>query len=599
MKKIYLIGLLVLITACNDGFMDKYPQTDITSESFFNTPEDLRTYVNGLYAENSLYVRNNYDNEAFSDNMAYRGTTSNEYAMLKGAYSKETASGWDKDDWKALRAVNFFLSQSVKAVGEQSEIDHYIGTGRYFRAVFYMDKLQNYSNVPWYNKPLETDDPDLYKPSDPRTLVADSIIADLEFAAAHIKPDLGNRTAISRYAAQFLLARFYLQEGTTRKYRAELNLSNTANALLEKAEATSESLINSNVFGITGEGVDGYSALFTSADLSGNDEIILMGEYTLGSGEGNSTFYGLYGESGLSRTLMESYLMKDGSRFTGQPGYDKKGYKDVFADRDPRFMATFAYPGFSKPNSASPYTIHIKVGGYESIKFYPRTAETLGQETWRSSYNDLPVYRYAEVLLIYAESKAELGTLGQADLDRSVNKLRARVNMPSVNLSVANSEPDPVLAAQYPDVSGANKGIILEIRRERRVELALEGNRLQDLHRWNAGERLAVPPQGMYIPALGAYDTTGDDIPDYAFLAAKDAVGPISDLPADRQENLMIYYLDENAQEFYLSEGDKGFIMFTSDKDNPRTWISPKYYYRPVPIHAQLLNPSLEQVFGW
>ena len=133
---LFLTVLSIIMTACNDDFMDKLPQTEITAEKFFNTPEDLNTYINGLYNESLLYIRNNCDNEAFSDNIAYRGTTSDEYTMLKGNYSKETAPKWGKEDWEALRSVNVFLTNSVKAVGSETEIKHYIGIGRYFRAVF-------------------------------------------------------------------------------------------------------------------------------------------------------------------------------------------------------------------------------------------------------------------------------------------------------------------------------------------------------------------------------------------------------------------------------------------------------------------------------
>ena len=223
----------------------------------------------------------------------------------------------------------------------------------------------------------------------------------------------------------------------------------------------------------------------------------------------------------------------------------------------------------------------------------------MGSNTWRGCYNDLPVYRYGEVLLICAEAKAELGTLTQEDLDISINIIRDRVDLPALNLAIANNDIDPIQAAQYPNVSGTNKGVILEIRRERRVELALEGNRLQDIHRWAVGELLAKAPQGVYISGLGAYDVTGDGIPDYAFLASKNDESPIADLPADQRENLTIYYLDENANAFYLSEGTQGFIMFATDRDNPRKWIDPQYYYRPISVQDQLLNPSLEQVFGW
>ncbi|MDR2042619.1 MAG: RagB/SusD family nutrient uptake outer membrane protein [Tannerella sp.] len=594
---IALIGACAGGTGCNDGFLEKLPETDLTAEGYFKTAKDLETYVYGFYNETALYPRNTYDNEPFSDNIAHRNDMGlSEYVILKGNFSKEVANGWD--DWKHLRSINFFLANAVRATGNEEELRRWIGTARYFRAVFYIDKITQYSNVPWYNKPLETTDPDLYKPSDPRTLVADSIRADLEYASAYIGEDLGNRTLISRYAALALLTRFCLYEGTYRKYHPELNLASSAGPFLERAVTAAEEVMKSGVFTVSGNGRAGFSALFTSADLSSNPEIILMAQYELGKGTGNSAFHNLYGDYALSRTLMETFLMADGTRFTAQPGYDRKPFKEVFLNRDPRIYETFATPGFKKPVTTEPYTVIIKHGGYEPVKYYPRDLATLGGNTWQSCWTDLPLYRYGEVLLSYAEAKAELGTLTQADLDASLNLLRARVNMPAMKLAEANADVDPVLAAQYPNVSGANRGVILEIRRERRVELALEGQRLQDINRWCVGELIAQAPQGMYIPALGAYDLNGDGTPDIALLASPGDLGPIADLPGEQQATLLKYYLSEEG-EFFLSEGTRGFIMFTTDRDMPRRWENPKFYYRPIPITQQVMNPALEQVFGW
>lgn len=603
MKKYISIICLICASAtfnsCNDEFMDKFPKTEITAEGFFNTPEDLKTYVVGLYSDGMLYLRNNYDEESFTDNMGHRKATNDGLNMLRGMYNYKTAGGWS--NWSTLRRINFFLVNAGKATGDQTELNHWIGLGRYFRAVYYISYLQQYSDVPWYNKPLATTDEDLlYKPRDPRALVADSIVADLEFAVANMKPDLYGRTGVNKYGAQFLLTRFCLFEGTFRKYHSELGLQSSADAFLQKAVANAEAIMNSKVYSVTGKGEAGYSALFTSASLDGNAEIILMGEYTLGLSEGNSTFYDLYGDYGLSRSLMESYLMSDGSRFTDQKDYDKKEYKDVFVDRDPRFKATFCYPGFAKPGSSTAYPtyLHILCGGYESIKWYPRTKETLGQETWRACYTDLPIYRYGEVLLAYAEAKAELGSLTQDDLDKSVNLLRTRVNMPSISLATANSNIDPILEKQYPNVGGGNKGVILELRRERRVELALEGQRQWDIHRWCVGELLAERPEGIYIPALGAYDTTGDNVPDFAFLKNKDDESPIAGLSDDLKKSITKIYLDEVKGEYYLENGDHGHIWFTSD-DNRGKWVNPTYYYRPIPQSAITLNENLTQIFGW
>jgi len=168
-----------------------------------------------------------------------------------------------------------------------------------------------------------------------------------------------------------------------------------------------------------------------------------------------------------------------------------------------------------------------------------------------------------------------------------------------MSLSEANSNPDPVLAAQYPNVSGSNKGAILEIRRERRVELALEGQRLDDINRWKVGALMAQAQQGMYIPGLGAYDVTGDGQPDIAILQNSDDLSPIAHLTADQQKSVQKYYLDEWSASWYLSEGTKGYIMFTPDVSIARKWEEPKYYYRPIPITQINLNPALKQPYGW
>jgi hypothetical protein len=205
-------------------------------------------------------------------------------------------------------------------------------------------------------------------------------------------------------------------------------------------------------------------------------------------------------------------------------------------------------------------------------------------------------------VLIFAEAKAELGTLTQADLNNSVNLLRNRVGMPVLNLSQANTKIDPVLAAYYPNVTGANQGIILELRRERRVELACEGLRRDDLKRWAAGEHFADNNQGIYIPYLGAYDMSGDGEPDLAILASPDDTAPIASLTDEQKSNLSYYYLktkDGADDGFFLSNGVNGHVCFTAYQKNQRSFKAPQYYYLPIPKQQLLLNPQLKQVFGW
>lgn len=211
---------------------------------------------------------------------------------------------------------------------------------------------------------------------------------------------------------------------------------------------------------------------------------------------------------------------------------------------------------------------------------------------------DVPVHRYAEVLLILAEAKAELGTITQADLDATVNVLRDRVGMPHLDLTWANANPDPVQAAKHPNVTGANQGIILEVRRERRVELVFEQIRYDDLMRWHAGKVLEEIPQGMYFPGVGDYDMTGDGVPDIRLIPEGNTI------PADRERNelgvpLVYYtvgYIGGGAT-IYLENGVNGGSIVTEDRE--RNFIEPKYYYRPVPHTEVVLNPNLYQIFEW
>jgi len=228
--------------------------------------------------------------------------------------------------------------------------------------------------------------------------------------------------------------------------------------------------------------------------------------------------------------------------------------------------------------------------GYHQLKGYNNTVE--------ESSVDIAVYRYAEALLIYAEALAELGSLTQEDLDESINELRDRAGLPDLVMSEANANPDPVMEAKFPNVSGANKGVLLEIRRERRVEFAVEAKRLDDLMRWNAGKTLEVIPRGMYFPSLGKYDMTGDGHEDIILIPSSE------DIPASKETNdlgvTLIYYktgaVEDPSATVYLENGDSGYIITASA---PGNFEEPKYYYRPIPSHQVLLNPNLKQIMGW
>jgi len=144
------------------------------------------------------------------------------------------------------------------------------------------------------------------------------------------------------------------------------------------------------------------------------------------------------------------------------------------------------------------------------------------------------------------------------------------------------------------------QGVLLEIRRERRVELALEGYRFDDLMRWHAGLLLAHIPEGMYFPGLGKYDLTGDGNEDVILIGENETIPAENQKESNALGEKLIYYkagsFGDNVTVF-LRNGTGGGTLVT--EMTPRSFIEPKYYYRPVPYGQVVLNPNLSQIFGW
>lgn len=596
MKKLINIHILftccmVLLTAsCKKGFMDRYPQTSVPPELFFKSEEDLSLYINGLL---TIPGRGQYLEDQGTDDKATTGAVEIKSIMTGNPSSQNITSGWT---WSRLRNINYFLDNYSKAQVSDAVKNHYAGLARFYRALFYIDKVKRYSDVPWYSKTLNPSDTvDLYKPRDPRAVVMDSVMADLAFAAANVKEDVTPGTP-NVWVMKLVQARSALYEGTYRKYHGELNLAGTADGFLQTAAQVAGEIINSGKFQIQGS----YSALFTSASLAGNKEVLLSSIYDQDLKRSGSNANILDYEMSPSRELVQTYLMKDGSRFTAQPGYQTFGFVQEFQNRDPRLMASFVYPGFvfatNSPNP-KPYIQRLNKNftGYHQLKGYVNSTESKVIASV-----DFPAYRYAEVLLIFAEAKAELGTLTQSDLDASVNLLRARVGLPNLDMGWANSNPDPVLVAKYSNVSGANQGVILEIRREKRVEFAMEGYRFDDLMRWAAGKELEKIPEGIYFPGLGNFDLTGDGIPDIKLVDKNTTIPDEDQKETNSLGEKLVYYktgsFGENVT-VYLKNGTAGGATVT--EVTPRQFIDPQYYYRPIPFNQVTLNPALKQIFGW
>lgn len=594
-NKIYIlfcIATSLIGVSCNDSFMERQPHTEIGADSYFNTEEDLKMYCYGLMNTAGYdYVADaGTDNQATTDNVEVKNimTSSN-------PTSTTITSGWN---WERLYNINFFLDHCGKAAIPADVLAHYQGIARYYRAAFYMDKVKRFSDVPWYDKVLSTSDKDLYKARDKRDIVVAKIFEDYKFAAENVKSSQP-KGAINKWIVLATMARHALYEGTYRKYHSELNLESTAETYLKMAADAASELMKDGGFSIynTGHPESDYYALFNSLDLSTNPEIIQAHYYDKATASNGFWAY-MFGNyiPCPTKDLVQAYLMKDGSYYS-QTSYQTKMFVEEFKDRDPRMYQTLAYPGWELINTmtyapgAGIYVQNLNknFSGYHQIKGFINNKD---QEYYLSI--DYPVIRYAEVLLTYAEARAELGTLTQADLDKTVNVLRDRAGMPHLSL---NPVADPTLQNAFPNVPP----ILLEIRRERRVEFAFEGFRFDDLMRWKAGKLLEKIPEGLYFPGLGKYDLTGDGIEDIYLIPSSQSIPADADKEKNSLGEKLIYYktgsIDDPSATVYLKETTKGNIVTAK---NMGTFQEPKFYYRPVPKHEMELNPSLApQLFGW
>lgn len=586
-KLIYILFPSLLLVGCNDSFLDRFPESTIATENFFKTTNDLELLVNNFYKIVEAPVQ-----DAESDNAASNSEATEMQNLLHGNITSSTAKGWD---WEQVRETNYFLENAHKAQGDAEVKKHYIGIVRMLRAQEYYKLIKRYNAVPWFSKSLkDTDTDQLYKGRDSRALVVDSIFADLDYATNYVLPDLGNRTTFNKWYAYGLLARTALHEGTYRKYHDELNMQATASTFLQKAVTACEKIMEEGGLKLetTGGTDQAYEKLFISNDLSKCPEIILFKDFDDGMNVRHDVAMTAFSYvSNLSRSLMESYLVIKNNKaipFSTLPDYEQTGFTETFKNRDPRYKQTFMYPGFIRPGESKPFIPNMYMGGYPQIKFVIRDPL---QMQWGRSYNDLPVMRYAEILLIYAEAKAELETLTQDDVDKTINLLRDRVGMPHLILNEIIA--DPTIEAIYPNVV-RNKNAIMEIRRERRVELACEGFRKDDLMRWKVG-KLFEAQQGIFVKQFGVFDVTGDGVADVGIYNSKKDVPPI-------HLKKILYYLKDasgNSTNMSLSEGDHGYIMFTNDIVNPKKFEDPKYYYFPLPLEQNSLNKNLGETIFW
>ena len=586
-----LIGALALCS-CEDYLTQENPNK-IESEYYFTDESSLEIYTNGFIRSFATAIKSFVDGDKNADTHSWDGQA----AYFMDNYSADDATNWTTSNWSQLRSINYYLDNMRNAVASDAILDHYEGVGRFFRALFYFEKVRKYGDIPYYDFVIPSNDwASLKRPRDSRGFVMKKVMEDLDRAITDL-PDNWPSDALyrlSKNAARAMKARAALYEGTFRKYHGIDLPENDWKYYLDLAAKASEEFITNSGYGLytSGGTQTAYRDLFVSEDAQ-QIEVVLARDYNKGlSVFHNSTFYSLntsYGRPGLTRKIVASYLMADGTRFTDKAGWETMEFRDECRNRDPRLAQSIRTPGYTRINSTKVEVPSLStcMTGYQPIKFV--APADFGSDGYNLSYTDLPIIRTAEIYLNYAEAKAELGTLTQADIDLSIKKLRDRVGMPNLDMDHANANPDPYLSAPetgYPNVTGPNKGVLLEIRRERTIELLQEGHRYYDLIRWKEGKAFTQPLLGLYIPSKGEYDLDGDGTPDI-YLKTK------GETPSTKAPLIM-----EIDQDIFLSEGDHGYI--SPHKKNPGEWNEARDYYYPIPTDDRsLTGGALTQNPGW
>ena len=233
----------VCLTSCNDDFMQRDPHTEITQKNFFNTEQDLRLYCYGLVNTPAYsYIDDvGTDDQATTDNVTIKN-------IMTSANPTSTTidAGWD---WKRLYDINYFLDNCQKADVSDDVMAHWVGVARYYRAEFYMTMVKKYSDVPWCDHTLATNDDALYGKRDSRETVMQHVMDDYQYAADNVKADQP-KGAIDRWIVLASMARTALYEGTYRKYHSELNLQASADALIKKAADAASEIMQSGRYSI-------------------------------------------------------------------------------------------------------------------------------------------------------------------------------------------------------------------------------------------------------------------------------------------------------------------------------------------------------------
>lgn len=588
MRKYLIFILSIAFVSCS---LLEQESVDTTNPNIaFSSEAGLKLYVTGFYAmlPSAAAI---YSSDNMSDIIARKDIPD---FYRDGAFGPVQSSGWS---WSQLRNINYFLEHNTNEKVDEETRSNYNGIARFFRALFYFEKVKRFGDVPWIPTTLNVDDNEyLYAGRDSRVLIMKQIMNDLDFAIENIDSSSNDesRNYITKYVAAAFKSRIALFEGTFRKYHANYNLADSVSWFLQEAADAASIVMDEGGFSLNMEGEEPYADLFVK-DKVNKKEFILAASYDekLGALHASNWYYtsSTYGDRlNLTRRFVNTYLKLDGTAFTNNSAYKTTSFPAELRNRDKRLAQTIRTPGYTRLVSDKNVAIS-PVFSYTYTGYQPRKWVTANSSSDNGQLNSncIPIIRYAEVLLNYAEAKAELGTLTDLEWSKTIGLLRGRAGITG-GLDVKPTIVDAYMQAQF--FSSISDPTILEIRRERAIELALEGFRFYDMVRWKCGELMENEWRGFYVEALNTpMDLNEDGISDVVFYRGDKPTA----LPNVTYVNVSDE-VDGKSNEMRLSEGVKGEIIWLYGTGI--IWDD-KYYLYPIPEADRLINPTLGQNPGW
>ena len=570
-KYLFPILTILLATSCSD-FLDKYPEDSATNKTYWKTDAQLRA---ALYPCYEAFTKDNLFNwmEACAETCQWGNTTQGIAKVASGTISYTDGfpiTTYWSNCYQSIFTCNNFLDNYNQAEIPQADKDVYAGEVKVIRAYCYFLLTTCWGDVPWVDHVITADQ--AYVARDKRSDIIDHLMEDLDWAAKVLpaQRQLGaNVGRIDRWGALAMKARIALQ-----------------NERWDVAAATAKEIIDNGPYGLMKD----YSMPYrkegdTETNPDNNESMIFslfVKDVRMHNVSNETCCPCDYIRLNAAKSLVDAYLCTDGmpakagleyyhrTDVTTSPlyKYPEDHYSDYFKNRDPRMAYTLYCPGDAWPGGDDGDKEDRRPNTTFNLPRFPSLQGGINGANSRTGFyfkkyndpeiagnynmcvNNLNIIRYPEVLLIYAEAMLNIqGNLTQDQIDYTINKLRDRVGMHKMLLS---------------ELTKWNLDITTELRRERRIEMTLDGMRYPDILRWEEGElrmgrAITGPSERVCKNDLGA--------------------NPFPDTGVDEFGDIIF--------EKSIKEGGS------------RTFDSSKNYLWPVPYAEYLKNPLLGQNPGW